>query len=242
MKTSLLILLAGLMGACAADNVDSRSVEAGDEQDLTDAPYLEVVKTDDAQGTKIVAHGLPAVATSTNPAGSLELAAMLVEEPSAAPGYTGYELDERYSIGSFTGATTPLLVVDSRTSPAKVTVFQDRVDQINARLKENKWSRFVEHDATDNTVATGYGWSLTYEPKASGYPKIHVSRNGAEVLKKGAGYFSDYAFGPPGCAYTPELASAAISTAHKALLMRVHYASSDASCAINDRYFTEELP
>jgi hypothetical protein len=240
--TGLLFVLAALVGCAGTDSAETSGAEAGDEQDLTEAPYLEVVKTDDAQGTKIVAHGLPAVATTTNPAGSMELAALLVEQPSAAPGYVGFELDERYSMGSFTGGTTPLITVDSRTSPPKVTVFQDRVDQINARLKENHWSRLVEHSATSNSVSTGDGWTVTYEPTAASYPKLHVLRNGEEVLKKGAGYFSDYAFGPQGCTYAAELASAAISTRHKALLMRVHYASSDVACSIGDRYFTEALP
>jgi len=243
--TTLLLFVAALMTACAAsgsDAAENGGTETGDEQDLTEAPYLEVVKTDDPQGTKIVAHGLPAVALTTNPAGSMELAALLLEVPSAVPGYVGFDFDERYSMGSFTGGTTPVLNVDSRTSPPTVTLHQDRIDQINARLKQERWSRLVEHPATNNTVTTGFGWTVTYEPKAASYPKLHVQRNGQDVLTKGAGYFADYAFGPSGCTYTPELVSAAVSTQHKALLLRVHYGSDAANCSVVDRYFTEALP
>jgi hypothetical protein len=144
-------------------------------------------------------------------------------------------------MGSFTGGTTPLLHVDARTSPPTVTLHAERIAQINARLREARWSRLVERPATNNTVTTTFGWTVTYDPAAARYAKLYVRRHGQEILTKGADYFADYAFGPAGCSYTPELASAAISTRHKALLLRVHYASS-ARCSIGDRYFTEALP
>jgi hypothetical protein len=55
-------------------------------------------------------------------------------------------------------------------------------------------------------------------------------------------YFGDNAFGPAGCTYAPKLASAAISTRYKVLVMRVRFDTSDAACAIADHYFTEALP
>lgn len=239
-NATFLALLALLAGACAATN-DAAEPDTtdGDEQDLTEAPYLEVVKTDDAQGSKIVAHGLPAISRNAD---GLEQAALLREDPSKVPGYTSYVFDERDRMGSFTGAQMPLLSLNATTSSPTVTVHQNFIDYVNGKLKEGRWSRLVEHAATDNSVVTGFGWTVTYEPKAASSPKIHVSRNGENVLTKGAGYFRDEAFGPSGCAYVPELASAAVSTQHKAVLLRVHYDSTDAKCAIADRYFTEALP
>lgn len=239
-KATFLASIAIFLGACAATNDGAEAQAAeGDEQDLTEAPYLEVVKTDDAQGSKIVAHGLPAVSRNAD---GLELAALLMEKPSTVAGYTGYTFDERDGMGSFTGAEIPLLSVDTKTASPTVTVYQNFVDLANAKLKEGRWSRLVEHAATNNSVVTSFGWTVTYEPKAPSYPKLHVLRDGQNVLTKGAGYFKDQAFGPSGCSYVPELVSAAISTQHKAVLLRVHYNSAVESCAVTDKFFTEELP
>ena len=242
----LTIALAAIASACggdgSGDGLGPADAVGGDEQDLTEAPYVEVVDTRGAQGKAIVAHGLPAVSRTTNPAGSLVQAALLVERRSTVPGYVGYERDERVTMGSFTGSTTPLLTVDTRTSPPTVTVQQRYIDLVNERLKKDRWTRLVEHPATNDTVTTPFGWTVRYDGAAPGYPRIRVHRDGEEVLTKGAGYFGDYAFGPADCSYTPELASAAISTRHKALVMRVRYRAPGDACAIADRYFTEELP
>ena len=240
-KLGVFFVLASLVAACAGTESNDPTIpeEASDEQDLTEAPYFEVVKTDDAQGTRIVAHGMPAVAKIDS---GLEIASMLLEWPSSVPGYSSYMMDQRTGMGSFTGGTTPLLSIDTKTSPPTVTVQQRFVDLANQRLKDNRWSRLVEHAATDNSVSAGYGWKITYEPNASSYPKLNVERNGEQVLRKGASYWKDQAFGPSGCSYVPELASAAVSTQHKALLVRVHYETTTPECAIIDKYFTEELP
>lgn len=217
-----------------------------DEQDLAAAPTLEVVETDDVQGTRIRARGLPAVAESPVPGDSGRTyvhAALLLETWSTAPGYASYALEERDRMGSFTGSTTPVMAVDPRTSPPTVTVLQDRIDRLNAELKNHRWSRFVEHPATNDSVATS-SWTVRYDRADADHPRLHVHRGATEVLNKSARYFSESVFGPQGCTYTPELASAAISSKHKALLVRVRYAPSDtgAGCWIVDRYFTEALP
>lgn len=243
-KTSLFLVLAALATACAGSATDGAPAAGADgeeEQDLTEAPYLEVVKTNDAQGTTIVAHGLPAVTRASNPAGDLEEAAFLQEQRASVPGYVGFSFQMRSGMGSFTGSSLPLLTVDTKTSPPTVTVHQNFIDLANSQLKEGRWSRLVEHDAANNSVATSFGWKVTYEPKASSYPKLHVERYGRDVLTKGASYWDDYAYGPEGCSYTPELAAAAISTQHKALLLRVHYVTTP-GCEIADNRFTEELP
>lgn len=246
-RTTLLLMIAALVSACGssgtdADTDENGGAEAGDEQDLTEAPYLEVVKTNDAQGQKVVAHGFPAITRLTNPAGSLVEIAFLNELPSSAPGYVGYEFEERDGMGSFTGGTTPLIAIDARTSPPTVNVLAERVPQLNDRIKETHWTHLVEHAGKGNTVDTGFGWTVTYDPNASKYAKLYVNRYGQNVQTKGASYVATSAYGPPGCTYTPELASAAISTRYKAVLFTIHYATSDAKCTVVDRRFTEELP
>jgi len=245
-RTALLCVLSALLitacGTSGGDGDESGGAEPGDEQDLTEAPYLEVVKTSDAQGSKVVAHGFPAITRLTNPAGSLVEAAFLNELPSAAPGYVGYEFEERDGMGSFTGGTTPLIAIDSRTSPPTVSVLAERVAPINDRIKQNHWTRLVEHAGKNNVVDTGFGWTVTYDPGAAKYAKLYVDHDGQRVQSKGASYIATSAYGPEGCTYTPELASAAISTRYKAVLFKVHYATSDAKCSVVDRYFTEELP
>ena len=241
---SLVLALAASVTACG-DNGSSPSGADGtiDEQDLTEAPYLEVVDTADAQGKRIVAHGLPAVSFGKNVDGSsYTRLALLAERLSAAPGYVGFTFDERNQMGSFTGSEMPLLGVDARTSPPTVTLLQDRIDQINERLKSERWSRLIERPATNNTVNTDFGFTVAYDGAAATYPRLHVHEDGTEILNKSVRYFADYAFGPQGCTYAPELASAAISKRHKALLLRVHYATSGDGCAIADGYFTEALP
>lgn len=241
--TTLGLALVAILGGCAstADSTEKGGGVSGDEEDLTQAPYLEVVTTADPQGKKIVAHGLPAVSRTTYPnnSGTYVQAALLLELPSAAPGYVGYELDLRDRMGSYTGGETPILTVDSRTTPPTVTLLQERVDEINAQLKKDHWSRLVEHPANANTVAAS-GWTVTYDGAEN--PKLHVQQAGTAILDKSARYFADYAFGPAGCTYTPELASAALSKRYNALLLRVHYATSGAGCSVVDRYFTEALP